>query len=177
MGWQNEYRRWRGGDGKHEVMARHATTANLRRTNCRFNFMAANASGGSKRVLLDLQICGVTIYSQVDEEADMNLGRRALLQICAGALVMARPPFARGAAYPGRPIKVVVPTAAGGVVDLEVRRTTPLLAKALGQPVVIDNRPGPEENSCAAIDAHRGRVGIRATRGHHFRWLPRSGGN
>ncbi len=44
--------------------------------------------------------------------------------------------------YPNRPIKIVVPSVAGGILDVEVRRIAQRLAKALGQAVVIDNRPG-----------------------------------
>jgi tripartite-type tricarboxylate transporter receptor subunit TctC len=44
--------------------------------------------------------------------------------------------------FPSRPIKIIVPTAAGGVTDVQVRRLSPRLARVLGQPVVIDNRPG-----------------------------------
>jgi tripartite-type tricarboxylate transporter receptor subunit TctC len=44
--------------------------------------------------------------------------------------------------YPTRPIKLIVPWAAGGVVDLRARLVGDRLGKALGQPVVVENRPG-----------------------------------
>jgi tripartite-type tricarboxylate transporter receptor subunit TctC len=44
--------------------------------------------------------------------------------------------------YPARPIKVIVPTPAGGPVDVIARLTANYLTSALGQPVVVDNRPG-----------------------------------
>ena len=44
--------------------------------------------------------------------------------------------------YPNKPIKVVVPSPAGGPPDLIMRMNAPKLAAALGQPVVVDNRAG-----------------------------------
>ncbi len=53
-------------------------------------------------------------------------------------------PTKAGAAdnYPERPIKIIVPAAAGGITDVETRRVAVRLSSALGQPVVVDNRPG-----------------------------------
>ena len=45
-------------------------------------------------------------------------------------------------AYPTRPIKVIVPFLAGGTVDIVARQIGQQLSALLGQPVVIDNRPG-----------------------------------
>jgi tripartite-type tricarboxylate transporter receptor subunit TctC len=53
--------------------------------------------------------------------------------------------FAQGK-YPQRPITLVVPTAPGGSTDFTARLVSDQLARALGQPVVIDNKPGASGN-------------------------------
>src|SRR5262249_34048790 len=61
----------------------------------------------------------------------------ASLGLCLGTaqLALAEP-------YPVRPIKVIVPTPAGGPVDVIARIVGNYLTTAIGQPVVIDNPPG-----------------------------------
>ena len=51
--------------------------------------------------------------------------------------------------YPARPVHLVVPFAAGGVVDTTARLLAPKMSEALGQPLVIDNRPGAGGNVAA----------------------------
>ena len=50
------------------------------------------------------------------------------------------------AAYPSRPLKVVVPYPAGGVIDVTARAVTDALAQRWGQPVIVENRPGANGN-------------------------------
>jgi tripartite-type tricarboxylate transporter receptor subunit TctC len=69
-----------------------------------------------------------------------NLTRRSTLK-WASAAVLALPTLAR-AAWPDRPIRLVVPSAAGGSPDVICRILTNELSKALGQPIVVDNKPG-----------------------------------
>lgn len=62
--------------------------------------------------------------------------------------------FAAGIAvaqtYPTRPITLVVTTSAGTTPDVLARHISPLLSQRLGQPVVVDNRPGASGNIGAA---------------------------
>jgi len=51
-------------------------------------------------------------------------------------------PLAHGQAYPTRTVRYIVPQAPGGSSDTLARVITPRLASALGQQVVVDNRPG-----------------------------------
>ena len=73
-----------------------------------------------------------------------SLTRRATLAaFVAGASMLAAPAFAQGTGdYPNRPIKLIVPFAPGGGTDVTARMVAERLRNELGQPVVVDNRPG-----------------------------------
>jgi tripartite-type tricarboxylate transporter receptor subunit TctC len=45
-------------------------------------------------------------------------------------------------AYPNRPIRLIVPYPAGGATDFFARAVFPKMGEALGQPVLVENRPG-----------------------------------
>jgi tripartite-type tricarboxylate transporter receptor subunit TctC len=68
-----------------------------------------------------------------------RLGRRSALVLLAGTGMAAAQP---ATPWPARPIRLVVPFAPGGPTDVMARALAPGLGAALGQPVVVDNRPG-----------------------------------
>jgi tripartite-type tricarboxylate transporter receptor subunit TctC len=74
--------------------------------------------------------------------AKPSLNRRTLLKAgaCAGAATIAAPLFAQS--FPERQITLVVPAPPGGTADLTARWLMEPLSKALGQPVVVDNKGG-----------------------------------
>ena len=66
---------------------------------------------------------------------------RALLALFA---IAAAPAVAQ--TYPAKPIRVVVPYAAGGTSDILARQIGPKLTEAWGQPVIVENKPGANGN-------------------------------
>jgi tripartite-type tricarboxylate transporter receptor subunit TctC len=62
--------------------------------------------------------------------------------LVAAALVTAYSAGLQGQSYPARPVRIIVPFAPGGNVDLVVRGISQRLSEGLGQQVIVDNRPG-----------------------------------
>jgi tripartite-type tricarboxylate transporter receptor subunit TctC len=77
----------------------------------------------------------------------MKLRRREFLQLAAGAAALsAVSPSARAQAYPTRPVRLIIGYPPGGSADITARLTGQWLSERLGQPVVIESRPGAATN-------------------------------
>ena len=70
--------------------------------------------------------------------------------LAAGAAALALPGLVSAQAWPAKPIRLIVPFPPGGLIDNMARLVGPRLAQELGQPVVIDNKPGAGGNLGAA---------------------------
>ncbi|WP_038206085.1 Bug family tripartite tricarboxylate transporter substrate binding protein [Xenophilus azovorans] len=84
----------------------------------------------------------------------MHLNRRQWLGTALSAAAVAAPLSVRAAdAWPSRPIRIVVPYPPGGSSDIIARAISQPLSDALGQPVVVDNKPGANGNLGADLVA------------------------
>ena len=87
-------------------------------------------------------------------------GRFGLAVLLVLGLVALHATGAHADAYPNRPVRLIVPFAAGGLNDVVARLIAPYLERSLGQPFVIDNRPaasgivGTDATAKAMPDGH-----------------------
>ncbi|MBX9777084.1 MAG: tripartite tricarboxylate transporter substrate binding protein [Xanthobacteraceae bacterium] len=96
----------------------------------------------------------------------MTFPRRQFLRLAAGAATApAVTRMARAQAYPTRPVRLIVGFPAGGVGDVLARLVGQWLSDRLGQPVVVENRPGAATN--IATEA----VARSAPDGHTLLWI------
>jgi tripartite-type tricarboxylate transporter receptor subunit TctC len=73
--------------------------------------------------------------------------RRRFLKLSAGAAAFSVvSPIARAQAYPNRPVRMIIGYPPGGSADITARLTGQWLSERLGQPVVIESRPGAATN-------------------------------
>jgi putative tricarboxylic transport membrane protein len=74
---------------------------------------------------------------------NMTLLTRRQFSGSLAAATVAMPSIARAQTYPSRPIRFVLPFAAGGVADITSRLAAEKLGEKLGQRLVVENQPGP----------------------------------
>jgi tripartite-type tricarboxylate transporter receptor subunit TctC len=101
--------------------------------------------------------------------------------LLALACLVALTSLAGAQEWPTRPLRIVVPFPAGGSADLQSRMIADGLAKALGQPVIVDNKPGAGGNIGAAEVARAqadgytlfmATTGTHASNTHLYKSLP-----
>jgi tripartite-type tricarboxylate transporter receptor subunit TctC len=77
----------------------------------------------------------------------VQLRRRQFLYVAAGAAVVAAlPDIAAAETYPSRPVRMIVGLPAGNSPDIVSRLISQMLSERLGQPFVVENRPGANTN-------------------------------
>ena len=91
----------------------------------------------------------------------MKLPRRNFLRLAAGAAALpAVSRVARAQAYPSRPVRLIVPIAPAGASDILARLIGQWLSERLGQPFIIENRPGGGGNIGTEAVVHAPRTAI-----------------
>jgi tripartite-type tricarboxylate transporter receptor subunit TctC len=93
----------------------------------------------------------------------MKISRRKFLHLAAGSTALpALPRTARAQAYPSRPVRIIVPYAAAGPNDIVARVVCQWMSEHLGQPFVIENRPGAGTNIGTEVVVHAPQDGYTA---------------
>ena len=94
----------------------------------------------------------------------MKLSRHQFLHLATGVgawLALSR--IARAQAYPSRPITMIVPLAAGSSLDVVARLVAERMGTALGQPIIIENVPGPTAALASAVSLAQDPMATRSS--------------
>jgi Uncharacterized protein conserved in bacteria len=116
--------------------------------------MPALAGSSARERMLGNQAGGCSPMTHAD------WGRFSLAVLLVLGLLALHATGAYADAYPNRPVRLIVPFAAGGLNDVVARLVAPYLERSLGQPLVIDNRPaasgivGTDATAKAMPDGH-----------------------
>src|SRR5262249_55030651 len=95
-----------------------------------------------------------------------DMGGKAVFRVAFGiaALLLATAPPARAAdSWPSRPIRVIVPYPAGGIVDIVARAVTEQVGRDTGQPIIVESKPGANSNI--------GTITVARAAGDGYTWL------
>lgn len=87
--------------------------------------------------------------------------RRVLQALVVTGSLLAAPALRAQAAWPARPVRIIVPFPPGGTMESVVRLLGQEITKALGQPVIVENKPG--AGTVIGVDA-----AAKSTDGHTF---------
>src|SRR6201988_4595261 len=85
----------------------------------------------------------------------MKTSRRRFLQLASAAVaLLASSRFARAQTYPSRPVRLIIGYTPGGSADLTARLMAQWLSERLGQPFVVESRPGAGTNLATEAVVH-----------------------